>query len=166
MKSNLPFQSSYFAASSESQDKSLTILRTERAFEVKLIAVFIIFKGLSVAKNCLRPESTPLKLIWEILIKPKLVTGWFYYSVWIIVPLSRFATSKAGNCLEIFYAIANLKEMQPEEFLVRWILRTSARRKNFFNSINDEHFNRIIPLIRDGQFYEFVHSFQNNPKNF
>ena len=56
--------------------------------------------------------------------------------------------------------------MQPEEFLVRWILRTPASWKIFFNSINDENFNRIIPFIRDGQFYEFVHSFQNNPKNF
>ena len=32
----------------------------ERAFEVKEKTFFIIFKGLSVAKNCLRPESAPL----------------------------------------------------------------------------------------------------------
>ena len=34
----------------------------KRAFEVKQKAFFIIFKGLSVAKNCLRPESAPLVL--------------------------------------------------------------------------------------------------------
>ena len=36
-------------------------MRTKRAFDVKLKAFFIIFKGLSVAKNCLRPESSLLK---------------------------------------------------------------------------------------------------------
>ena len=35
------------------QDKNLNILRTERDFKVKQKAFFIIFKGLSVAKNCL-----------------------------------------------------------------------------------------------------------------
>ena len=44
----------------KSQDKNLKILRTKRAFKVKEKAFFIIFKGLSVAKNCLRPESVPL----------------------------------------------------------------------------------------------------------
>ena len=33
----------------------------KRAFEVKQKAFFIIFKGLSVAKNCLRAESASLK---------------------------------------------------------------------------------------------------------
>ena len=32
----------------------------KRAFELKQKAFFIIFKGLSIAKNCLRPESAPL----------------------------------------------------------------------------------------------------------
>ena len=35
-------------------------MRTKRVFQVKQRAFFIIFKGLSVAKNCLRPESAPL----------------------------------------------------------------------------------------------------------
>ena len=35
-------------------------MRTKRTFEVKWNAFFIIFKGHSVAKNCLRPESAPL----------------------------------------------------------------------------------------------------------
>ena len=42
------------------EDKSLKILRTERAFKVKKKAFFIIYKGLSAAKNCLRPESASL----------------------------------------------------------------------------------------------------------
>ena len=45
----------------KSQDKNLNILRTKRGFEVKYKPFFIIFKGLSVAKNCLRSESVPLK---------------------------------------------------------------------------------------------------------
>ena len=45
----------------KSQEKMLNISRTKRAFEVKQKAFFIIFKGLSVAKNRLRPESAPLK---------------------------------------------------------------------------------------------------------
>ena len=44
----------------KTQDKNLNILRTKRAFKVKQKAFFIIFKELSVAKNCLRPESTSL----------------------------------------------------------------------------------------------------------
>ena len=32
----------------------------KRAFKVKWKAFFIIFKGLSVAKNCVRPESVLL----------------------------------------------------------------------------------------------------------
>ena len=35
-------------------------MRRERALEVIQKGFFIIFIGLSVAKNCLRPESTPL----------------------------------------------------------------------------------------------------------
>ena len=37
------------------------MLRTKGALEVKSKAFFIIFKGLSVAKNYLRPESAPLR---------------------------------------------------------------------------------------------------------
>ena len=47
----------------KNQDKKLNILRMKRAFEVKWKAFFIIFKGLSVAKNCLRPENAPLSHI-------------------------------------------------------------------------------------------------------
>ena len=37
-------------------------MSTKRAFKVKQKAFFIIFKGLSVGKNYLRPESPPLNL--------------------------------------------------------------------------------------------------------
>ena len=36
----------------------------KRAFDVKQKAFFIIFKVLSAAKNCLRPESLPLSDQW------------------------------------------------------------------------------------------------------
>ena len=41
--------------------QKLNILKTKRAFEVKQKEFYITFKGLLVAKNCLRPESAPLK---------------------------------------------------------------------------------------------------------
>ena len=50
-----------FSTWPKSQDKNLNILRTKkRDFKVKLKAFFIIFKGLSVAKNSIRPESALL----------------------------------------------------------------------------------------------------------
>ena len=36
-------------------------MKTKRAFKVKWKTFFIIFKGVSVARICLRPESVPLK---------------------------------------------------------------------------------------------------------
>ena len=60
MTLTVSFLSSRFATWQKSQDKNLNILRTKGAFEVKLKAFFIIFKGLWVAKNCFRPESVPL----------------------------------------------------------------------------------------------------------
>ena len=44
----------------------------KRALEVKSKAFFIIFKGLSTAKNCLRPESASLIGITDILFNQKL----------------------------------------------------------------------------------------------
>ena len=44
------------------QDKNFNILRTKRAFKVKSKAFFTIFKGLSVVKDCLIPETGPLNL--------------------------------------------------------------------------------------------------------
>ena len=35
----------------------------KRDFKVKKKTFLIIFKGLPVAKNCLRPESAPLKVL-------------------------------------------------------------------------------------------------------
>ena len=60
MKLTLSFLSNRFAAWPKSREKTLSILRTKSAFEVKWKAFFIIFKGLSAAKNGLKPESAPL----------------------------------------------------------------------------------------------------------
>ena len=49
-----------FSTRLKSQDKNVNILRTKRAFKGKQKAFFLIFKGLSVAKNRLRPESRAL----------------------------------------------------------------------------------------------------------
>ena len=61
MKLALSVLSSRFITWPKSQDKNLNIYRTTRDFSVKWKVFFIIFKGLSVAKNCLRPESAPLR---------------------------------------------------------------------------------------------------------
>ena len=69
-KLTLSFESSRFYTWPKCQDKNLNILRTKKAFKVKLKACFIIFKGLSVAKNCLRPESAPLRsffCMWSMI---------------------------------------------------------------------------------------------------
>ena len=48
----------YMAKTSRSKFKHLQ--SKKRAFKVKQKAFFIIFKGISFAKYCLRPESVPL----------------------------------------------------------------------------------------------------------
>ena len=66
LKLTLSFYSSRFSTWLKRQDKYLNILRTKRAFKVtQQKTFFIIFKGLSVSKNCVRPEIAPLTpLIW------------------------------------------------------------------------------------------------------
>ena len=64
LKLTLSFSSSRFDTRPKSQGKSLNILRKKRDFNLKQKAFFIIFKRLSVAKNCLRPDTAILTLIW------------------------------------------------------------------------------------------------------
>ena len=59
----LSFLSSRFATWPKSQYKKLNILWRKRAFVVKQKEFFIIFKRLSVAKNCIRPETGPFLII-------------------------------------------------------------------------------------------------------
>ena len=63
LKLALSFLSSRFATWPKSQYKNVNILRKKGAFVVKQKAFFIIFKGLSVAKNCIRPERGPFLII-------------------------------------------------------------------------------------------------------
>ena len=51
-----------FLHDQKSQNKNLNISRAIRAFKMKLKIFFIVFKGLSVAINCLKLESGPLKI--------------------------------------------------------------------------------------------------------
>ena len=61
----LAFLSNRFSTKPKSQDKNVSISRTKRALKMKYEAFFIIFKGLSVLRNCLRPESGPLMLKYQ-----------------------------------------------------------------------------------------------------
>ena len=60
---NLMFLIKTFLYMTKKSGQKLIILRTKRAFKVKYKAFFITFKGLSVAKNCFRPESAPVKIL-------------------------------------------------------------------------------------------------------
>ena len=64
LKLTLSFSSSRFDTRPKGQGKSLNILRKKRDFNLKQKGFFIIFKRLSVAKNCLRPDTAILTLIW------------------------------------------------------------------------------------------------------
>ena len=48
-----------FPHMAKSQDKKVT----KRDFHIKCKTFFIIFEGLSVARNCLRPETGPLNIL-------------------------------------------------------------------------------------------------------
>ena len=50
----------FFYMTEKSRQKFIIILRTKRDFKVHWKAFFIIFKGISAARNYLRPESAPL----------------------------------------------------------------------------------------------------------
>ena len=52
--------------------KKNNILRTKRAFNVK--KKISIFKELSMAKNCLRPESASLNLLYAAFIAKSAIT--------------------------------------------------------------------------------------------
>ena len=54
---NFSFPPSRFLNDQKNQDKSLNNLRTKRALKVKWEAFVIIYKGLSVVRNCVRPGS-------------------------------------------------------------------------------------------------------------
>ena len=64
----LAFLSSRFPTWLNSQDKNVNIPSTKGAFSMKQKAFFIIFKGLSVIRNCLRQESWPWKYSYKIIL--------------------------------------------------------------------------------------------------
>ena len=70
-KTNLSNQA-VFLQDQKIKTKILNILKTKRGFKVKYKA-FFIFKGPSVAKNCLRLESAPLRRCQVELIHNRLV---------------------------------------------------------------------------------------------
>ena len=61
LKLTLSFLSSHFCYTTKKSRQKLTYLENEKSFRGEIKDIFIIFKGLSVLKNCLGPESVPLK---------------------------------------------------------------------------------------------------------
>ena len=107
LKLALSFWSICFYTWPKSQDKNLNILRTERAFEVKQKAFFVIFKGLSVVKSCLGPESVTLMQTLEgnnshfHVQRGVHCTSFFLSMIWNILsfPGDRREQVKYGNAL-------------------------------------------------------------------
>ena len=64
---NLIFLIKPFSTSPNSPDKNLNLLRTKRPFK----AFVIIFKGLSVVKNCFKPESVSLTMKTESILNKR-----------------------------------------------------------------------------------------------
>ena len=52
-----------FSCITKISEKNVNISRTKRAFNMKLKVFFVLFKGFSIVRNCLRPDSRPLTLI-------------------------------------------------------------------------------------------------------
>ena len=82
--------------------QKIKYLDNEKSFEVKLKAFFIIFKGISVVKSCLRPESVPLmstiifanynyccKIIFSHFLLYEINATIFFNSVLIFTPLKK-----------------------------------------------------------------------------
>ena len=95
---NLIFLIKPFCYKTKSQDKNLNILRMKRAFSFSRYLFFIIFKGLSIAKNCVRPQSAPLKTsifeehLWtaaSVFLQHYQVAASIYRSIrWLLLEVS------------------------------------------------------------------------------
>ena len=58
---NFTFLIKSFSFVTKNSRQTFNYLQNEKTFKVKQKAFFIIFKGISLTKNCLWPESAPLK---------------------------------------------------------------------------------------------------------
>ena len=73
-------------------------MRTKKAFKVKQKAFFVIFKGRSIAKNCLRPDSAPFRPSKNLLRHEKAKQKQkfkFFFS-----PRQRSGREEIKNCLK------------------------------------------------------------------
>ena len=58
---NLIFLIKPFSYMTEKSRQKFKYLENKKSFKEEIKSIFIVFKRFSVAKNCLRPESAPLK---------------------------------------------------------------------------------------------------------
>ena len=124
----LSFQSSCFPHPQwlKMQDKNSNIFRMRKTFKTKYKAFFIIFKGLSVTKICLRLESAPLGMlssypVCNIHLILKLFVGLIYikivpcttldpivgYSICDDVNFDEFFINQGGWGVETFVSLGN-----------------------------------------------------------
>ena len=76
-------------------------MRTKKAFKVKQKAFFVIFKGRSIAKNCLRPDSAPFRPSKNLLRHEKAKQKQkfkFFFS-----PRQRSGREEIKNCLKKYW---------------------------------------------------------------
>ena len=82
-KTNLIFLIKLFFYMIKKSRRKSKYLENQKNFSGELRSIFHHFKGLSVARNCLRPESVPLNFDWWKTFcenyKPKRVWLWLLY---------------------------------------------------------------------------------------
>ena len=79
----------------------MTKSQEKRTSEIKLKAFFIIFKRLSFPRNCVRPESAPLKKWHESISKWVYEKSEMIESMLLILPILNFSCN--DSCCTLFF---------------------------------------------------------------
>ena len=67
-----------FATRSKKSRQKVKYLENKKSFWSEIKSIFCHFKGLSVPKNCLRPESAPLSLL---ILSLYLLGVWYFFRI-------------------------------------------------------------------------------------
>ena len=137
MKLTFSSNQAFFSTWPKSQDKNLNILRTKRAFKVKQKAFFIIFKELSAAKNCLRPESALLKLVrfsGNLCIYPIFDWYWLRWKLKLLANKTWITWLCALFLIKIFYHL--VKSIVTLWFSKKLIIVTKLTNYLVFQTVN------------------------------
>lgn len=116
-------------------DKNLDILK-RRAFMVKWKVFFIIFKGLSFLRSCLRPRSMPLK-------KKLAFGGYVYFEPFCAGKLSSAFYHFFNNNILYCNINRNISNLQPELDNFDWDEKITMEIENVINDGREENPSRL-----------------------